>query len=185
MDSREKSSEWPQFTGAPRGPDGRTSRSDRRTVTNPNLTLSAPSEDHPLGKLGSAVSINGQATSHSHGPAPVSRRGSPPSLRDNMASGARSVPATPLNGAVGPAHLKTPGTPHTPDIHVLSSRLAAQVPHQLSESAVNAGDLQASLSRLPPQYENGYQGNVDEVCHDAVVLHPVHIFYSTGWNRFT
>lgn len=157
-------------------------------MTNPNLTLSAPSDDHPLGKLGNAVSINGQATSHSHGPAPVSRRGSPPSLHDNMASAARSVPATPLNGVPGSAaHIKTPGTPHTPDTHALNARLAVQGPHQLSESAVNAGDLQASLSRLPPsQYENGsltfssIQGNgLDEVRQVKQLYYaPIHGFYS-------
>ncbi|KAF9456801.1 armadillo-type protein [Collybia nuda] len=175
LESREKSSEWPQFNGNPRGPDGLASRSDRRTVTNPNLTLSAPSDDHPLGQLGNAASVTGQATSHSHGPGPVSRRSSPPSLLDNMASVARSVPATPLNGVPGSAvHLKTPGTPHTPDTHMLNSRLATQGPH-LGDSAVNAGDLQASLSRLPSQYENSsltfnsIQGNgLDEYNVDSM-----------------
>ncbi|RDB28480.1 Pumilio domain-containing protein C6G9.14 [Hypsizygus marmoreus] len=159
LETREKSSEWPQFTGAPRGPDSLNSRSDRRTVTNPNLTLSAPSEDHPASKLGGVsasatplIQQLSQGSNHSHVHTPVSRHGSPHSLLDSISS-ARSVPVTPLNGLSGtPAHLKTPGTPHTPETHTLSARLSTQ----LGDAMTGAGDLQASLSRLSQSpYENG------------------------------
>ncbi|KAF5377307.1 hypothetical protein D9615_006384 [Tricholomella constricta] len=163
LDSREKaSSEWPQFMGGPRGPDGLNSRSERRTVTNPNLTLSAPSEDHPTGKHGTAASASAtpliqqlsQGSNHSHVPTPLSRRGSPPSLLDSISSSARSVPGTPLGGVPGNAVLiKSQGSPHTPDTHSLNARLSA---HQLSETSGSPSDLQASLSRLNQSpYENG------------------------------
>ena len=69
----------------------------------------------------------------------------------------RSVPATPpgdINGAA--SHLETPGTPHTPDTQGFGTRVSSQGPLQSHENPVNAGDLQASLSRLPPgQYDKG------------------------------
>ncbi|KAG5642509.1 hypothetical protein DXG03_002706 [Asterophora parasitica] len=163
LDPREKaSSEWPQFIGGPRGPDGLNSRNDRRTVTNPSMTLSAPSDDHPAGKHG-AVSVSAtpliqqlsQGSTHSHVPTPVSRRGSPPSsLLDSISSSARSVPGTPLGGVPGNAvHIRSQGSPHTPDTHVMNGRLSA---HQLSDTSGSPTDLQASLSRLnQPPYENG------------------------------
>lgn len=160
LDSREKSSEWPQFTGASRNTDGLTSRSDRRTVTNPNLTLSAPGHDLAGGKLGtvsaSATPLVQQHPQIGH-QAPLSRRSSPQSLLESLNATTRSVPATPLGMPNTATHLlKTPGTPHTPDSQVLNGRLTAQGSHQLSDSAVNASALQASLSRLPSgQYENG------------------------------
>ncbi|KAF8887767.1 armadillo-type protein [Infundibulicybe gibba] len=161
MESREKSSEWPQFNGIPRGPEGLASRPDRRNVTNPNLTLSAPLDDL-ASKIGATVSASSTPLVHQHpqivsnrGQTPASRRGSPPNLLDSLNATTRSVPATPLGIPTATAHLlKTPGTPHTPDTQGVNGRLANQVAHQLSESAVNAGDLQASLSRLPSQYEN-------------------------------
>jgi hypothetical protein len=141
------SSEWPQFTGNPRGPDS-VSRSDRRTVTNPNLTLSGPPEDKIIGGVGSATPLvqqtsQGSTLSHNQ---PSSRRGSPHSLLETT----RSVPATPLGLSSNGSHLlKTPGTPHTPEIQIMNGLIATPNSHQLTDSSVNAGDLQASLSRLP------------------------------------
>jgi hypothetical protein len=168
VDSREKSSEWPQFTGATRGPDGVTSRSDRRTVTNPNLAVSsAGGELSAIGKMGGSMSAS--STPHvqqhpqgmspqAHLQGPSSRRSSPPVALDGLNATTRSVPATPLGPATaGVSHLiKRDGTPHTPDPQGLSGRLTSQGSHALGDSAVSASDLQASLSRLPPgQYENG------------------------------
>jgi hypothetical protein len=145
------SSEWPQFTGNPRVPDT-VPRSDRRTVTNPNLTFSAPSDDISSKIIGNAVSATplvqqtSQSSTHSHNKPPISRRGSPHSLLENLST-TRSVPATPMGLSSNGSHLlKTPGTPHTSEIHAL---ITTPNSHQLTDSSVNAGDLQASLSRLP------------------------------------
>ena len=144
------SSEWPQFTGNPRGPDS-GARSDRRTVTNPNLTLSGPPDDVSSKIIGGVVSATplvqqtsqGSTLSHNQ---PLSRRGSPHSLLETT----RSVPATPLGLSSNGSHLlKTPGTPHTPEIQIMNGLIATPNSHQLTDSSVNAGDLQASLSRLP------------------------------------
>ncbi|KAJ7758588.1 ARM repeat-containing protein [Mycena olivaceomarginata] len=64
----------------------------------------------------------------------------------------RSVPAMPLGLSTSAVHiLKSPGTPHTPETQGLNGRLAS-----VGESAVNAGNLQASLSRLlSGQYDGG------------------------------
>ncbi|KAJ7275587.1 armadillo-type protein [Mycena haematopus] len=161
LESRDKSSEWPQFAGSTRAPphDG-VLRADRRTVTNPNLTLSAPSNDVTSGKL-NTVSASAtplgqqhpQLGSHAtHAQLPTSRRGSPPGLLESLNATTRSVPATPLGIPNSAVHiLKSPGTPHTPETQGLNGRLAS-----VGESAVNAGDLQASLSRLPSgQYDGG------------------------------
>ena len=153
LDIREKSSEWPQFAGSSRAPPG----SERRTVTNPNLTLSAAPADPSGGKLGtvsaSATPLLQQNSQHgNHAQVPSSRRGSPPSLLESLNATTRSVPATPLGLPNSAVHiLKSPGTPHTPETQALSARLAA-----VGESAVNPSDLQASLSRLPSsQYDSG------------------------------
>lgn len=161
LDSREKSSEWPQFTGNPRGPEGSVPRTDRRTVTNPNLTLSAPAEDINNKMLGDSASPlipqQSQGPTHAHNPGPASRRGSPHSLLESLSAATRSVPATPLGIPGSAPHLlKTPGTPHTPDIQALNGRIATPNSHQIPENSVNATDLQASLSRLPTgPYDNG------------------------------
>ncbi|KAF8167867.1 pumilio-family RNA binding protein [Crassisporium funariophilum] len=162
QDSREKSSEWPQFTGNPRGPDGSAARSDRRNVTNPNLTLSAPSDDISSKVIGGGMSTplvaqQSQGSAHSHSQAPTSRRGSPHSLLESLSATTRSVPATPLGMASNGAHLlKTPGTPHTPEIQVLNGRIATPNSIQITESSLSATDLQASLSRLPTgPYDGG------------------------------
>lgn len=139
------------------------SRSDRRTVTNPNLTLSGPSDDISGKIIGGVVSVSAtplvpqtsQGSTHSHN-APTSRRGSPHSLLENLST-TRSVPATPLGLSSNGSHLlKTPGTPHTPEIQMMNGRIATPSTHQLADSSVNAGDLQASLSRLPTgPYDGG------------------------------
>jgi len=160
LESREKSSsEWPQFMGGPRGPDGPNSRPERRTVTNPNLTLSAPADEHPTGKPVSATATPlihqlSQGSTHSHVHTPVSRRDSPPSLLDSMGSSVRSVPGTPLTGIPANAvYIKSQGSPHSPDTHSLNARMSG---HQLGETSGSPSDLHASLSRLnQPPYENG------------------------------
>ncbi|KAH7883969.1 ARM repeat-containing protein [Phlebopus sp. FC_14] len=157
----EKPSEWPQFVGNPRAPEGLSSRNERRTVTNPTLTLTSSPID--LGsKLTSAVS--GTSTPHATqhpkmslgaGQAPLSRRGSPSGALDTLAAVARSVPATPLSVANGGAShmLQAPGTPLTPDSQSLGGRLSAQGSQHLDEG--NKVDIQPSLSRLPSgQYDN-------------------------------
>ena len=184
LESREMSSEWPQFTGNPRGPDS-VPRSDRRTVTNPNLTLSGPSDDISGKILGSVVPVSGtplvpqtsQGATHSHNQAPTSRRGSPHSLLENLST-TRSVPATPMTLSNNGSHLlKTPGTPHTPEIQMMNGRMATPSSHQLADSSVNAGDLQASLSRLPTgPYDGGsltfnsiQSTGREDVCHYFVI----------------
>ncbi|PFH54706.1 hypothetical protein AMATHDRAFT_44516 [Amanita thiersii Skay4041] len=142
LDTRDKSSEWPQFTAAPRVPEGLVSRTDRRTVTNPNLTLSTPTEE----KAPSSVSANVSPliSQGPHGQNSSSRRGSPHSLLDGLSATTRSVPATPLGLPTSAAHLlKTPGTPLTPD---LNGRISTPGAHPLNDGV---SDLQASLSRLP------------------------------------
>ncbi|KAJ7922963.1 ARM repeat-containing protein [Mycena leptocephala] len=161
LETRDKSSEWPQFAGSSRAPapDGARLGSDRRTVTNPNLTLSAPSNDLSGGKLNTVsasatplVQQHPQLGNHTHAQLPTSRRSSPPSLLESLNATTRSVPATPMGIPNSVVHiLKSPGTPHTPETQALNGRLAS-----VGESAVNANDLQASLSRLPSgQYDNG------------------------------
>jgi hypothetical protein len=168
MDSREKSSEWPQFNANPRIPEGAGSRVDRRTVTDPTLTLSST-----LDELSAANKLNGTVSAsatphtaqHPQGLAhpgkvrtPSSRHRSPPGTLDNLSVTTRSVPVTQLSGVNGTTiHLlKTPGTPHAPDTQGFGTCVNSQGPVQAHENPVNAGDLQASLSRLPSgQYENG------------------------------
>lgn len=148
---RETPSEWPQFIGHPRGPDG-VSRSDRRTVTNPNLTVSAPSDDVPNKMLGGPGSASGTPIL-SQGPS--SRRGSPHSLSTNT----RSVPATPLG--LNTSHLlKTPGTPRTPDIAIYNGRVSTPNSQLNHESTTGGNELQASLSRLSSaSYDNNNLAN--------------------------
>ncbi|KAG6814436.1 hypothetical protein H0H92_007439 [Tricholoma furcatifolium] len=161
LDAREKSSsEWPQFISGPRGPDGLNSRNERRNVTNPNLTVSAPPDDLLAAKLGNSMSTSAtplmqqlsQGSSHSHGPVSTSRRGSPPGLLESLSGSARSVPGTPLGIHGNSAHLKSQGSPHGADTLSLNTRLSA---HQMSETSGSPNDLQASLSRMNSQsYEN-------------------------------
>jgi hypothetical protein len=165
MDLREKSSEWPQFYANPRFPEGAPSHADRRTVTNPTLTLSSTLEElSASNKLSGTVSASATPHTAQHpqglthpGPArtPSSRRGSPSGTLDNVSVATCSVPTTPLSGVNGTAAhlLKTPGTP---DTQGFGTRVNSQCPLQTHENPVNAGDLQAPLPRLPSgQYENG------------------------------
>lgn len=136
---RDKSSEWPQYAGPPRGTDSVSRASDRRVVTNPNLTLSVADMN---GKLSSTVSASGTPLiPQLHGQAPISRRGSPSSLLEGISS--RSVPTTPLGIPTSNPMLK-PGTPLG---EPLNGRL---------------GDLPPLSGRLSAQFENGpmaYNGN--------------------------
>ncbi|THH20986.1 hypothetical protein EW146_g472 [Bondarzewia mesenterica] len=138
LDSREKASEWPQFTSSP--------RPDRRTVTNPALSISPALNDLAAnGKLAGTVSAS--ATPHlgqqpqglsPRAQAPGSRRGSPPGLSDGLSITTRSVPATPLTGISNSA----------------SAHMLKAPAHSLNESPLN-GDLQSSLSRLQTgQYDS-------------------------------
>ena len=103
----------------PHGPDN-TFRSDHWTVTNPNLTLSGPSDDISGKIIGSVVSVSAtplvpqvsQGSTHSHS-APTSHQGLPHSLLENWST-THSIPATPPGLSSNGSHLlKTPGTPHT------------------------------------------------------------------------
>ncbi|KAJ8521773.1 hypothetical protein ONZ45_g1585 [Pleurotus djamor] len=148
---REKSSEWPPFPSNPRAPEGLASRNERRNVTSPNV----PPSLHEM-KLHGVVSASATPLIQQHSQSsllPLSRRGSPPSLLDSLAS-TRSVPATPLGlpGAV-PHILKTPGTPRTPDTGVLSARITSHSSSFGEHSPISSSDLQASLSRLSGQFD--------------------------------
>ncbi|KAG8220166.1 ARM repeat-containing protein [Butyriboletus roseoflavus] len=147
----EKPSEWPQFVGNSRGPDGLSSRTDRRTVTNPTLTLTSSSIDLTSAVSGTSTPYVGQHSQMNLGSsgAPSSRRGSPSGAIDGHNTATRSVPATPLSIANGSSNhlLQTPGTPLTPDGQNLSGRLSSQGNQHLDESA--KADIQPSLSRLP------------------------------------
>ncbi|KAI8983345.1 ARM repeat-containing protein [Trametes punicea] len=177
MESYQKPSEWPQFNGNPRLPEGIT-RADRRTVTNPTMTLSPALGDLTSGKPNGTVSGSTtpllQQVSAGLGQGLSSRRGSPLSLGDTLSSitSARSVPATPLPGMPGSAGslAKAPGTPlGTPlsgDPHNISGILNAQISRQLS----GEGELNPSLSRMPsgqfdnsPLGFNSIQSGLDEV----------------------
>lgn len=137
VDSREQSSEWPQFTGVPRGPDAMP-RSERRNVTNPNLTLSGPTDEVPKSTAGISPIIQQLSQGHS-----LSRRNSPPNLLENLNANTRSVPGTPLGLPTSAAHLlKTPGTPLTSDLGGLNGRIGTP------NSQLN-DEIQASLSRMP------------------------------------
>ncbi|KAF7306452.1 RNA-binding protein [Mycena indigotica] len=148
LETRDKSSEWPQFPGPARPVPG----ADRRTVTNPNLTLSA--DANKLNTVSASATPLTQSHSQlgNHTQVSTSRRGSPPSLLESLNATTRSVPATPLGLPTSAVHiLKSPGTPET---QALTSRLSS-----VGENAVNANDLTASLSRLPSgQYDNGSYG---------------------------
>src|ERR1700729_3787900 len=108
LDSREKSSEWPQFRANPRVPEGATFRTERRTVTTPTLTLSSTLDKlSTVNKLSGTVSASAtpHTTQHPQGlphpgssHTPLSRRGSPSGALDSLSVATRSVPATPLTG---------------------------------------------------------------------------------------
>ncbi|KDQ54912.1 hypothetical protein JAAARDRAFT_80100 [Jaapia argillacea MUCL 33604] len=164
VDSREKASEWPQFTGSARTPDGLAPRNDRRNVTNPTLNLSG------LGDMGNKLStVSASATPHLQQSLSNSRRGSPLGAPDNMStmSSTRSVPGTPLSAVPANAaqFIKTPGTPLTPDPQLLNGRLTSSSSNQLNDTV----DLRGSLSRVPSgQYDgspltfSSIQSNIDD-----------------------
>ena len=149
----DKHSEWPQFSSNPRAPHGLRAHDDRRTVTNPTLTLTSSPVD--------LSSVRGGGTSTPHagqhpqaslgtGQAPVSRRGSP------AMSNTRSVPATPLsmtNGGNGHL-LQNPGTP---DSQALSGRLSSQGSYALVEDS-GKSEIQPSLSRMSSGQYDGSMG---------------------------
>lgn len=150
LETRDKPSEWPQFTGVGRGPEGLLSRTDRRTVTNPNLTFSSPLEDKAPGSL--SVNVSPLIPQGPRGQSPSSRRGSPHSLLDGLSTTTRSVPATPLGLPHSASHLfKNPGTPLSPDPQLLNGRISTPGAHSLND---NASDLGSSLSRLPNQFDS-------------------------------
>jgi hypothetical protein len=158
--SRGSPSEWPQFARTPEG----TSRSERRTVTNPSLTVSAPSDDIAPNLLGGTGSTSGTPLI-SQGPS--SRRGSPHSLLETLSS-TRSVPATPLGLPLD--MLKTSGTS---EIQAFNSRIPTPNSHLVAENMMGNTELQGTLSRLPHgSYDNGslaytsVQANRDDVCFD-------------------
>ncbi|RPD58447.1 ARM repeat-containing protein [Lentinus tigrinus ALCF2SS1-6] len=168
----QKPSEWPQFNGSGRMPET-LSRSDRRNVTNPTMTLS-PSLNDLAGPKGNGT-VSGSTTpllqqvSQGLAQGLSSRRGSPLSLGDTLSSitSARSVPATPLPGMPGSAGslAKAPGTPLSGDPHNINGILSAQLSRQLSEDS----ELNPSLSRMPsgqfdgsPLSFNSIQNGIDE-----------------------
>ncbi|KAL4264420.1 PUM-HD domain-containing protein [Pleurotus pulmonarius] len=137
-------------------PQGLSSRNERRNVTSPNVPL------HDM-KLAGVVSASATPLLQQHSQSsllPSSRRGSPPSFLDTLAS-TRSVPATPLGIPSAVPHiLKTPGTPRTPDTGVLSARITSHGSSFGDHSPISASDLGASLSRLPSgQFDGSYSPN--------------------------
>ena len=167
----DKPSEWPQFAGNPRIPEGLSSRIDRRTVTTPTVTLtSSPLDLNPAlanavsGTSTPPVSQHSQITFAPAGQGPSSRRGSPSVAIDGLST-ARSVPATPLsisNG--GTSHmLQAPGTPLTPDTQSLSGRLSAQGSQHLGNESNS--EIQPSLSRMPSSQFDNTTSLSFEVCH--------------------
>ncbi|OCH92683.1 ARM repeat-containing protein [Obba rivulosa] len=152
----QKPSEWPQFNGNARIPEGLSARSERRNVTNPPMRLSPAlgSDLAPGGGIAGTVSgsntplLSQMPPSISGGLS--SRRGSPLSHTDGLSiTTARSVPATPLPnvpGSGGPL-AKAPGTPLSADLQNINGILNAQaaaMSRQLSEDS----DLNPSLSRM-------------------------------------
>ncbi|OSX67883.1 hypothetical protein POSPLADRAFT_1043068 [Postia placenta MAD-698-R-SB12] len=108
-----------QYNGNGRVPEG-YGRGDRRTVTNPTMSLSPATADMSVkGSMSGSATPLLQQVSQGLTPGLSSRRGSPLSLGDGFGSLpiARSVPATPLPGMPSSAsHLsKAPGTPLTGD----------------------------------------------------------------------
>ncbi|KAF5392633.1 hypothetical protein D9757_002130 [Collybiopsis confluens] len=147
FEGKDKSSEWPQFSR----PDGISSaKSERRSVTNPGLTLASPEGQTGLGTVSASTTplIAQHSQGISHQP-PSPRHGSPLGPLDGLNGTTRSVPATPL-GLASNHLMNTPGTP-LGDTPGLNGRLSTQGSH-MNDSI---GDIQASLSRAPSgRYEN-------------------------------
>ncbi|KAH8834850.1 ARM repeat-containing protein [Flagelloscypha sp. PMI_526] len=158
-----ESSEWPQFTGAPRAPEPLSRAGNRRSINGHELALAASG----LGGLPTSAStpLLGQHGSPNLLGLPSSRRNSPPGFMDALA---RSVPATPL-GLVNSV-LKTPGTPLSPEVQALGSRISSSSSIPSSEGSQGPLDIQASLSRQPSshydpynQYDDGF--NIQDPLH--------------------
>jgi hypothetical protein len=170
--TREKSAEWPHFNGNSRGPDGLTSRTDRRTVTNPSLTISTTSDDFSVKSLAGHISASStplvvEPPQLSQFAGSLSRRGSPPGLLDSLSTTTRSVPTTPLGLPATTAHLLKAGGPLTPDLQSLNARIGTPGSQQLGDGLSNVSEIQASLSRLSPGSYEGYsnlQSSPDDVC---------------------
>lgn len=157
LDLAQKNADWP-YEGGGRLPSELASRMNRRSTTNPGLGMDK------LANLANTTPLMQQGVS--------SRRGSPLSMGDpmqSMANAARSVPGTPLNGMPGSVaqHLLKSGaaTPLRTD-HAGNNRLSAH----LTEDALSASELQASLARLNNgQYDstpltfNSIQAGLDDV----------------------
>lgn len=146
-DPREPS-EWPQFARTPEG----ISRSERRTVTNPNLTVSAPADDvapNLLGGTGSASPLISQG--------PTSRRGSPHSLL----SATRSVPTTPLG--LPPNLLKTP-TPNPSEGQAFNGRISTPSSQLVADNTMSNAELSRHPQGNGNASYNSVQANRDDVC---------------------
>ncbi|KAJ4485495.1 ARM repeat-containing protein [Lentinula aciculospora] len=161
-DNRDTSSEWPQY---PRGPDGISSaKSERRSVTNPGLTLASPDGQTNLSSMSASATplISQHSQGISHQP-PSPSHGSPLGLIESMNGTARSVPATPL-GLSSNHIMKAPGTP-LGEPQGMNGRMSIQGTHPN-----DVLDIQASLSRVSSgRYEsgvlntfNGVQPGLDE-----------------------
>lgn len=165
MDNREKTSEWPQFTGN-RRPDGLNSRNERRNVTNPNLGVSGLGDLSPkgTGNMSGAATPHVQHSSQGMMQGLSSRRGSPLGLNEEIITTARSVPATPLPGGPGSTPIiKAPTTPQSAENQSLQALLNVQG-RNLNESPVN--ELRPSLTRMSSsQFDAGamaFNASVDE-----------------------
>ena len=64
MDSREKSSEWPQFNTNSRVTEGVTSRADRQIITNPTLTLSSAMDEPSAANNKHSRTVSASAIPH-------------------------------------------------------------------------------------------------------------------------
>ena len=191
-DSVGKSSEWPQFSGPPRGPDitVTSQRPDqRRNVTNPphHLGVLGPAYE-PKSKLPvSTVSASATPSIVQHHTPNDSRRSSPPGLSDTLSTlssiaTARSVPATPLGSGIPGVRSdianmnKSPGTPGAGAGAGIVTGNYPQHPggqhggSSLGEGGVSATDLSATLSRLGNgQYENPVSfGSIQQNSDDSL-----------------
>lgn len=193
-DSVGKSSEWPQFSGPPRGPDitvtGQRSE-QRRNVTNPSnhLGVLGPAYEPKLPVTTVSASATPSIAQH-HTPSD-SRRSSPPGMADTLSAlsniaTARSVPATPLGGGVAgirsdiAAIGKSPGTPGATSGTgggIVSGNYSQHPGGQHGGSGlgegqggVSATDLSATLSRLGNgQYENPVSfGSIQQNTDDSL-----------------
>ncbi|KAF8531037.1 armadillo-type protein [Gautieria morchelliformis] len=180
-DSIGKSSEWPQFSGPPRGPDITVTgqRPDRRNVTNPanHLGVLGPAYE-PTSKLPvTTVSASATPSIAQHHTPNDSRRSSPPGLSDTLSTlsniaSARSVPATPLGGGIPGVRPdianigKSPGTPGTGS-GAGAGIVSGNYPQH---PGVSATDLSATLSRLGSgQYENPVSfGSIQQSTDDSL-----------------